>query len=420
MKSRSGFLRSLVTLFSGTVLAQVIPFLFAPLIARLFHAESFAVFGTMLAVFNILKVVVAGRYEQAIVLPREQEEASDLAKGALIVAIIMSLIFGVVLWATGDLLEQGSGLTGLHLLPWPVTGLVLLGGIQLVLLQWLLRNRAFKAIAKQKVLQAFAITAFSILLGWMTWNNGLVIGYVIGWTIYAIATFWVVLRKYPLGPDWDWPRIRSILHQYRSWPLHNAWPAVLNAVASGMAVFYMVSYYSPEVAGEHNFARQYLLVPLSMVSVALGQVLFERTATAVRERRSIGPDLRRVTIVLLVLALVLSLGVTLFGAPVFAWLFGEPWRYAGHIAGILIWGYSAQFVASPLGSQLLAMGKVKAAMAFPVFFALLLALLPFFKHVTPMRFMALLSAVEVIAYGGYASLVLYHVRRYERGLLHPA
>jgi O-antigen/teichoic acid export membrane protein len=397
-------------------MAQVIPFLFAPVIARLFDADAFAVFGTMLAVFNILKVVVAGRYEQAIVLPREPVRASDLSKGALLIAAMTSLFFGTVLWATGDLLERGSGLTGLHLLAWPVTGLVFLGGIQLVLLQWLLRNRAFKAIAAQKVLQAVAITAFTLLLGWMTWRNGLVIGYVVGWAVYTIATFWVVLRRYPLGPAWEWPRVRSVLHEYRSWPLHNAWPAVLNAVASGMAVFYMVSFFSPRVAGEHNFARQYLLVPLSMISVALGQVLFERSATAVRERRPIGPDLRRVTGVLLLLAVLLSLGVTVLGAPVFAWLFGEPWRYAGHIAGILIWGYAAQFVASPLGSQLIAMGKVKAAMAFPVFFAALLAVLPFFKHVGPLRFMALLSGTEVLAYGAYAAWVWHHVRSYERGL----
>lgn len=417
MAAQPTFLRSVATLFSGTVLAQAIPFLFAPIIARLFTAEEFAVFGTLLAVFNILNVVVAGRYEQAIVLPRETSAAGHLVKGALSIVVVNTLLFAILLFVLGKGLEQRAGLTGLDKLTWPVAGLVLLGGVQVVLLQWLLRNRAFKVIASQKVLQAVGVTAFTLALGWMAWNNGLVVGYVLGWTVYTLVTFWVVMARYPLGPLWDWKSIRSVLNEYRSWPLHNAWPAVLNALASGMAVFYMVSYYSPVVAGEHNFARQYLLVPLSMVSVALGQVLFERTATAVREQRSIGKDLARITMVLVLLALVLAVGVTLFGAPLFALVFGEQWRHAGQIAGILVWGYAAQFVASPLGSQLLAMGKVKSAMAFPVIFAALLALLPLVKDVDPTRFMALLSGVEVIAYGSYAALVAYHVRKYERGLV---
>lgn len=413
------FLRSVATLFTGTVLAQAIPFLFAPLIARLYDAEQFAVFGTLLAVFNIINVVAAGRYDQAIVLPRSREQSSDLAKGAVFLVACSTVLVAVLLLAFGTPLEQASSLKDLHDLSWPLIALTFLGGSQLILLQWLLRNRAFPVIARQKVLQSIAVTGLTLIFGWAAWRNGLVSGYLYGWLIYTVVTLWVVVRRFPWERGWDRARIKAALFTYRDWPLHNAWPALLNATASGMAVIYMVWFFDVQVAGEHNFARQYLLVPIGMVSVALGQVLFERTATRVRESKSIAADLRRVTWVLIALALAIALVVTLFGEPIFAWVLGEQWRYAGHIAGILIWGYSAQLVGSPLGNQLIAMGKVKAAMLFPVFYALLLAVLPWFKEVPPLHFMALLSATEVLAYGAYAALVWWHVRRYERSIALP-
>jgi O-antigen/teichoic acid export membrane protein len=410
------FLKSVAALFSGTVLAQAIPFLLAPVIARLYDAEQFAVFGTLLAVFNILNVLAAWRYDQAIVLPASNAQAGDLVKGAVLLVMGTSVLAAVVLLFFGARLEQTRGLIGLQHLAGALVVLTFLGGVQLVLLQWLLRQRAFPVIARQKVLQSVAVTSLTLLFGWLSWRNGLVSGYVLGWLVYTMATLWIVLRQFPLGKGWDLLRMRHALSAYRDWPLHNAWPAVLNAAASGMAVIFMVAYYDVKVVGEHNFARQYLLVPISMVSVALGQVLFERTATRVRERLSIQADLKRVTWFLVGLALLIALVVTLFGEFLFATILGEQWRYAGRIAGILIWGYVAQLVGSPLGSQLIAMGKVKAAMLFPVFYALLLAVLPLFKHVPAPQFMALLSATEVLAYGGYAALVWWHVRRYETGL----
>ncbi len=412
----TGFFRSVTMLFSGTVIAQAIPFLLAPVIARLYDAEQFAVFGTLLAVFNILNVLAAWRYDQAIVLPASNAQAGDLVKGAVLLVVGTTVLVAGVLLFFGARLEQTRGLVGLQDLAGALVVLTLLGGLQLVLLQWLLRQRAFPVIARQKVLQSVAVTSLTLLFGLVSWRNGLVSGYVLGWLVYSMATLWIVVRQFPLGKGWDLARIRHALFVYRDWPLHNAWPAVLNAVASGLAVIFMVTFYDVKVVGEHNFARQYLLVPISMVSVALGQVLFERTATRVRERLSIQADLKRVTWALVGLSLLIAMVVNLFGEFLFATILGEQWRYAGHIAGILIWGYVAQLVGSPLGSQLIAMGKVKAAMLFPVFYALLLAVLPLFKHVPAPQFMALLSTTEVLAYGGYAVLVWWHVGRYERSL----
>jgi hypothetical protein len=68
---------------------------------------------------------------------------------------------------------------------------------------------------------------------------------------------------------------------------------------------------------------------------------------------------------------------------------------------------------------LLALGRVKLAMVFPVIYGLLM-LVPFFaRHMEPMRFMALLAGIEVLAYGIYLVLVRSAVRAHDQHIPEP-
>ncbi|MBL7941060.1 MAG: oligosaccharide flippase family protein [Flavobacteriales bacterium] len=413
---QTSFTRSLATLFTGTLLAQAIPFLAAPLIARLYDAPQFALFGAALVVFNVINVIITGRYELALASPRERGDAGDLLRGGVVFTVLAGLVaWGVLLLLRGPLQEQlGRSLTNGVLSI--VVALALFAGIQTFYQQWMLRERAFGAMARAKVVQAVAITFATILFGYFAHGQGLLLGYFLGWGAYLVCTWRFVSRRSPIVGSWDRSRSIAMLEKYKEFPLHNAWPALVGAIASGVAVMYMALYYPPEIAGQHNFARQYLLAPSSMIGVVVGQLLFERTASAVREDRPIGNELRRSLFLLVLIALATCLIFSLFGEPLFALVFGEQWRFAGQASTILIWGYAVQFVGGAFGLQLLALGKIKSTMAFPLLFAALLALLQFFKHLPPLRFMMLLSSVEVIAYASYLGWVWYHVSRYDRSL----
>ncbi len=417
---QTSFKRSLATLFTGTLLAQVIPFLAAPLIARLYDAPQFALFGAALVVFNVINVIITGRYELALAAPRERGAAGDLLRGGVAFTLMGGLVvFGVLLLFRGPLAEQlGRPLSNGALSV--IVALAVFAGIQSFYQQWMLRERAFVAMARLKVLQAVVITVVTILLGYFAHAQGLLLGYFVGWGGYLLCTWWFVSRVAPVEGSWDRSRSLAMLEKYKEFPLHNAWPALVGAIASGVAVMYMTLYYPPEVAGQHNFARQYLLAPSSMIGVVVGQLLFERTASAVREDRPIGEELKRALLLLSGMALFACLVVSFFGEQLFIVIFGEQWRFSGQASTILIWGYAFQFVGGALSTQLLALGKVKSTMAFPLLFAGLLAVLPLFNELPALQFMMLLSAVEVLAYGAYLGWVWYHVSRYDRNLRSPA
>lgn len=416
MSAPPGLLRSVATLFSGTVIAQGIPFLAAPLIARQYGPDQFAVFGTLMAVFNILNVLAAARYEMAVVVPARDEEGAHLVRGALIIACVMGVVsFGAVL-LFGLSTRIAEKLPGLSQVAWVAALLASMAGAQVVLQQWLLRRKRFSAVARAKVVQAVGITAATLGAGYLGAANGLELGYLVGWAAFTLATAWWVLGREPLSGAFDVQGSLAALRAYREWPLVNSWPALINAVASGMATFYMASYFSGWVAGQHNFARQYLLVPISMVTVALGQVLFVRASERVREGRALMHELSRVFYILLGAAIILVLVIVLFGEPLFRWIFGERWSFAGKAGGYLVFGYAAQLVSSPFSVLLLALRKVKLTLLFPLVFMGLLVVSPLFKHLSAPRFMALLSGVEVLSYTLQAAVVFSAVRHHDRSL----
>jgi len=67
---KAGFAKDVLKLASGTVLAQIISILSAPLLTRLFGPEAFGLAALFGSVSGIIGVVACLRYELSIMLPR--------------------------------------------------------------------------------------------------------------------------------------------------------------------------------------------------------------------------------------------------------------------------------------------------------------------------------------------------------------
>ena len=63
---------------TGTGLAQAIPIAISPILTRLYTPEEFGIFALYIAITAILTILVTGRYELAIMLPKEDEDAVNI------------------------------------------------------------------------------------------------------------------------------------------------------------------------------------------------------------------------------------------------------------------------------------------------------------------------------------------------------
>lgn len=93
---QSAYARNVLTLMTGTTLAQAIPIAISPLLTRLYSPEEFGRFALYMAVAMIASVMVTGRYELAILLPRQDKDALHIAALAMALSIAISALLLLV------------------------------------------------------------------------------------------------------------------------------------------------------------------------------------------------------------------------------------------------------------------------------------------------------------------------------------
>jgi len=81
----SAFGVDVLTLVTGTTIAQIITVLASPVITRLYGPETFGILALFTSITSIIAVIACMRYELAIMLPESDGEAffdiSDYYKG---------------------------------------------------------------------------------------------------------------------------------------------------------------------------------------------------------------------------------------------------------------------------------------------------------------------------------------------------
>lgn len=331
--SAGTFLRNVSVVMAGTVLGKLIGFGFTPLLSRLYTPNDFGVLGTYNALLTMGAMVVTLQYAQAIVLPRQRENAFALLVLAGLIALITSGILAATIMTlpTTALPATFRGSVWLPLLL--VLG-VLFTGLNQILQAWCIRIKAFRTIAMSGIYRAIAYGGIACALGLSPVGTlGLVVGAVAAGVVEnvnLIATSLADLR-YALSAA-SWRRLRQIAVEFRDFPIYSTPQNAMNAFSQGLPVLMLGHYFGGEVTGFYSFAILALRAPMNAVLGPLRQVLYQK-ATDVQHR---GQDMfrlyMRVTCCLFMAALAPVTLIMVAAPELFQFVFGHEWYEAGQYA----------------------------------------------------------------------------------------
>ena len=109
------------TVAGGTFFSQIIPLAILPILTRLYSPEEFGTLALYIAFFSILSVVVTGRYEMAIMLPKKEKDAISLFQISFLFSFIFSIFFLLVILFNSEsiisFLKINSSVAWLYFLP---------------------------------------------------------------------------------------------------------------------------------------------------------------------------------------------------------------------------------------------------------------------------------------------------------------
>jgi len=348
------FLGDILTLVTGSGLAQALSFLAAPLLARLYSPDQVGLLSVYAFAVAVPSAVVCWSYEAAIMLPRDEGEARDVTILALVLASAMSLLFVLPALAARPV---ARALGAPALAPW--LGLIPLNLLALGLYQalsyWLNRKGDFPALALSRIAQSGVTAGAQVGLGAVgVVPAGLVTGQALGqaaaagvlWTRAARAG--AALGSRPLSV----PVLRRTLVRYRRFPLYTSWGTLMGSAAFQVVPVILSRQFGPAQAGLYFFGFRLISAGVQLLVTSITQVFFQRASARHGAGEPLGPLVELVAGRLLLLsALGLVVSVPL-ARPLFGLVFGSQWAAAGDFMAIMMPMFCAQLVASPVSSVL--------------------------------------------------------------------
>lgn len=409
------FLSHVAALMTGAVIAQAVPVLLSPVLTRVYEPQDFASFAIFTSICGVLSVVGAGRYDEAILLPREEEDALSVVALSWIVLTTLCLILtGLVVLLHGSIppsWEETLDPDWLYLLP---VAVFVCTSFQ-ILANWNNRRGLFPRLAVSRAAQG---TSGGLVQCGLGYSGMMGLGLVWGWLGGQLAGMLMLLRTH-LPALW---RSRGQISRtgmaanartYRRFPLLSTWGCVLGSGGAMMALLIVSQTFSSTITGWFSFTLRVLALPLFLISNALAQVLHQRIARMNNEDPSqIQQYVLRTAAILSIIAVPFVIVLSFFGVELFTFAFGRNWSEAGKYAGILSVAVGIRFIVSPLTAVLSLNQNVKSCVQWQVLYFLSVTVTLSLGTGLPIEdFLKLYVAHEVVLYSLYFLIIIKASRR---------
>ncbi len=358
---QSAYARNVLTLMTGTTLAQAIPIAISPILTRLYSPEEFGRFALYMAVASIASVLVTGRYELAILLPRRDKDALHIAALAMVLsAAISAVLLLVVLFFAQPI---AALLGDAALAPWLywVPASTLLLGLYQSLNYWSNRKAQYKRLAISRTVQSGSVALAQLGSGYAgSGAVGLVGGQITGQVLATSVLARLIWREDHRAIQALRPlRGLALARKYINFPKYLIVAHGFNTASGQMPVLLLSALFNTAAAGFFTLTQRVMAAPMSLIANALGDV-FRQEASQAYIHQGQCKVIYQKTFKRLLLISVVPFTIFFFAAPaLFSWVFGEQWRVAGEYAQILTPMAFLQFITSPLSSMYMIAEKQK-------------------------------------------------------------
>lgn len=334
---KSAFIRNILVVMSGTAAAQVIGFALTPIISRLFSPTDFGVFGSFNSVATIIAAGATLQYTQAIMLPKEKEDAIHLFVVSCLCTSIVAFLFLICCIIFPTALTSLMKTNGIWALAMLVVATII-SGLNESFQAWSVRVKAFKHTSASQVVRSLSSSGTQIGFGYLKAGAaGLIVSSILADILASLNLARVVLRDLSaLRRNIRWTRMIQLAKEYSDFPMYSASMNVINSLSLGLPVLLLMHFYGIAVAGAYAFGMRVLSVPMGFVLNALRQVLFQKAAETHNDRNKLMPLYVKITSGLFALALFPSLVIFIWAPQLFAWVFGSQWHMAGEFTRSLV------------------------------------------------------------------------------------
>ena len=348
---RSNFFRDVVVILTGTVASRIIVLLAIPFLARIYTPAEFGVLALFMTINAIIICVACGRYEMAVVLPREDRDSAHLLLACIGMATLTSILTFVAFWVWAEDLTNLLG--GKELANWLWLSAAVIWSVSIfhALRSWATRKGVFTGISRANVSGTATTVTVQLVLGYVQklGAGGLIIGQAVGQIVHFLVLLKEVARGVvsSIGGRLSFSHMFGLLKRYRRFPIYDCGASLLNACSNELPVLMLGAFFSPMIAGYYAMSRRMLAMPMQVIGGSIAQVFFPKAKQQL-EKGKLDELASSIIKRLAVVGITPMLLVTVSAPELNAVVLGQAWIPASiYIQWISIWLLSA-FITSPL------------------------------------------------------------------------
>ena len=345
------FSKNVLTLVTGTTVAQVIPIAISPILTRIYSPEDFGVLALFMSISLLIGTVASARYEQAILLPKENEEAISLIILSFLLLFFTTIIAFIIIILFHpqilSLLNNDSISRWLYFIP---VMIFFLGSIQ-ILNVFATRLKEYNIIAKANVFKSILLSTIQIIGGVLKVGvTGLISGQLISTFYTSIHLLKRTISYKTLKNTFSVRKVQNIAKRYHRFPKYSVFAIISNTLTQNVMNISVSTLFSITTLGFYSFANKIIAMPIHIIGNSIGQVFYQQASQEQKENGNSRITFKAVLKKLAILSFVIFIPLYFVIEEVFAFVFSEEWRVAGQFAKIVIPIIMIKFIVSPLST----------------------------------------------------------------------
>lgn len=360
LKPKSEFSRNVLTLMTGTTIAQAIPIAISPILTRIYTPEDFGILALFLAIAAIFGSIANGRYELAIMLPKKDEDAINIFALGFIITCFISLILLILVILFNDYFTKLLGNKEISFWLYFVPIAVFFTGLFNILNYFNNRRKNYIDLRNATILKSIVLAIVQLSIGFIkSGASGLISGSLFSNMSANLKLLKNIFKNKYLVSKISKVKIIALSKKYRDFPKFNLPSSLADTLTQQLPFLMIPKIFTLSVSGYFSLSQKLIALPSSLIAKSISQVYFQKISENLRSKNKNLPILINTFKKLFLIALPISIFIFILAPSLFQVIFGKEWSMSGKIAQYLSLIFFITFITSTLSITLVAYEKLK-------------------------------------------------------------
>lgn len=349
LKPKSEFSRNVLTLMTGTTIAQAIPIAISPILTRLYSPSDFGILALFMSLVMLFGSIAGFKYELAINLQDKDDDALEVLFLSGLITLLLSIFLFTIVFVFNkeivNLLGNNDIAFWLYLVPLSVLFL----GFYNSLNYWYNRKKNFNHIAKARVIQSASVGFGQLILSTISSKLGLVSGFIFG----QMISFLFFLISFLKSGVFQFSAIKSEsvfkkLKKYRKFAIYQTPSTGIEVLSSQLPVFLLTPFFGSSIVGLYSVSQRVVRTPIQVISSSISDVFRQKASEEFVKTGDVRHIFKAVLFKLFLISIIPFSIFYIYSPELFSFVFGKEWYIAGVYAQIMTPMFWLSFIVGPV------------------------------------------------------------------------